>query len=138
MDDLLLENGVWYDWATTGTGQASIKNLANEGDTNLEDTQPLGPSAAKLTTLDDIGDRANVGIFNPFPGLTVGDVFPSLNLGYFFYKASNPGQNLNAAAALKIAIYNPYCDPGVDCFGTLVYEPYVNGFGNTPPCRHVG
>lgn len=132
-DDADLVAGTWYDWFTTAGGAATISDLTGMGG-DLETNQPLPPGAGLLTTELDNADRANVGVFDLLG--SPGDVFPSLEIDYWFHKASNPGQNLNAAAALKMEIYDPVCgDPasGGDCFGTLIYEPYVNGFGNHPP-----
>ena len=127
-----LVSGTWYNWFSTGAGVPAVVSLAGQGGT-LEANQPLPIGAALLLTQAANSDRTNVGVYDVLGG-TVGDVFPTLNLAYEFYKKSNPGQNLNAAAALKLEVYNPTCDdtPGGDCFATLIWEPYQNGFGNFP------
>lgn len=132
-DEADLVPGTWYAWFITGTGAATTTDLTGVGG-DLETNQPLPNGAALLTTEFDNADRSNVGVYDLL-GATVGDVFPTLEMGYDFLKASNPGQNANAAASLKLEIYNEAChdpDSGVDCYGTLIYEPYVNGFGNEP------
>lgn len=123
-----------YDWFTTVAGTSSIAFPAPSGP-----GAPVFFGAGLLTTTDDDQDRANAGIFL---GQKVDDFFnEDLELGYWFYKA-DPGtvvpQNLNAAASLKIEVFNPCCeadtciDGTTDCFGTLIYEPYLNGFDNEP------
>jgi hypothetical protein len=101
---------------------------------DLEFAQPLPIGAAKLTT--DLTDaaKAEVSVAGNFGVLN--DILDSLAVGYSWHKASNPGQNLNAAPSLKLTFFNSVCDqtPGTtpDCYATLVYEPYTNGFGNYP------
>jgi len=123
--------GTWYDWFTTNAGTSSVVSLSGMGGA-LEIAQPLPTGAARLTT-EVNADRANPGVYDLLG--TPADIFPTLGISYWFLKGSNAGQNLNAAAALKLEIVNPTCDDPAsagDCFGTLIYEPYVNGFGNHP------
>lgn len=132
VDPADLVSGTWYDWFTTNTGAASVESLTGLGG-NLENNQPLPTGAGYLTTEFDNADRANVGVYDTVGA--PGDVFSTLEIDYWFHKAANAGQNLNAAAALKLEIYNDTCDDPAsagDCYGVLVYEPYVNGFGNFP------
>lgn len=133
-DDADLVSFVWYDWFTTGTGVPSTVSLTGLGG-DLEANQPLPTGAALLTTELDNADRTNVGLFNIMGG-TVGEVVPTLTLGYDFYKAAHPSPaaNRNAAAALKLEIYNETCDEtaGGDCYATLIWEAYQNGYGNFP------
>lgn len=125
--------GVWFERDMRLGGTASTVDLTGAGG-NLENNQPLPVGAALLTTTFVNGDAANVGL----PGVLgqPGNEFPTLELAYSYHKASNPGQNLNAAVALKLEIFNATCDDELsagDCYGTLVFEPYVNGYGNFPP-----
>jgi hypothetical protein len=124
--------GVWYEGDVRPGGTASVANLSGVGG-NLENTQPLPIGAAKITTDLTNAAKAEVAVTNNY-GIAA-TIIPTLQLGYSWYKATNAGQNLNSAPSLKITFFNPVCDetPGGDCFATLVYEPYQNGFGNFPP-----
>lgn len=124
--------GVWFESDVRPGGTASIVDLTGVGG-NLEGAQPLPVGAAKLTTNFISGDdKAEVAVANSYG--TAGDIIPTLQVGYDWHKASNAGQNQNAAPSLKLTFYNAVCDetPGGDCYATLIYEPYQNGFGNFP------
>lgn len=119
--------GIWFENDIRLAGTAVIVDLTGSAG-NLETSQPFPPGAAQLTTTFDNGDKAEVGILNDFGSPDA--IFPSLSLSYDFFKATNPGQNLSAAPALKLTFFNAACDDPVsagDCFGTLVYEPTWNG-----------
>jgi len=123
--------GVWFKSDVRTGGNASIVDLTGVGG-NLETNQPLPIGAAKLTTDSTNAAKAEVAVTNDFGVLN--NIIGALAVGYSWHKAANPGQNPNAAPSLKLTFYNPICDetPGLDCFATLVYEPYTNGFGNFP------
>ncbi|MEX2493941.1 MAG: hypothetical protein WD425_19540 [Nitrospirales bacterium] len=124
--------GVWYEADVRTGGTASVSDLTGvEGD--LENNQPLPIGAAKLTTDLTNEAKAEVAIINNYGQADT--IIPTLEIGYSWHKASNAGQNLNAAPSLKLTFYNPVCDQTTseDCFATLVYEAYQNGFGNEPP-----
>jgi hypothetical protein len=124
--------GVWYEADVRPGGTASVSDLTGVGG-DLENNQPLPIGAAKLTTDLTNDAKAEVAITNNYGQTAV--IIPTLQIGYSWHKSSNVGQNLNAAPALKLTFFNPVCNetPGGDCFATLVYEPYQNGFGNFPP-----
>jgi hypothetical protein len=118
--------GVWYESNITAAGAAATVDLTGTGGT-LEGGQPLPIGAALLTTTTDNNDRANVGVFETYG--TPDDIFSTLSISYSYYKASNPGQNLAAAPALKLSFFNSLCDDPAsagDCFGLLVFEPTWN------------
>jgi hypothetical protein len=122
--------GVWYESNVTAAGVAAIVDLTGAGG-DLESNQPLPTGAARLTTTTDNNDRANVGVLDDFGQPQ--NTFSSLSLGYAYHKATNSGQNLFAAPALKLTFLNTTCDDPAsagDCFGTLVYEPTWNQPGN--------
>ncbi len=123
---------IWFENDVRQMGVASIVDLSGAGG-DLEADQPLPPGAALITTEFDNGDKAEVGVLEAF-GLPQ-DILTSLNVSYTFFKASNTGQNLFAAPAIKLTFFNPVCDDPVsagDCFGTLVYEPTWNGPTSSP------
>ncbi len=123
---------VWYENDVRFAGMAETIDLVGFGG-DLEANQPLATGAALLTTTFDNNDKAEVGVFDAY-GLP-GSIFGSLVISYSWHKASNAGQNLAAAPALKLTFSNALCDdPGSagDCFGTLVFEPTWNGPGSTP------
>ena len=131
-DDTNTDPGIWYENDVRLAGMASIEDLTGLGG-DLENNQPLPPGAALITTGFDNGDKAEVGVLDDY-GMP-NDITASLNVGYWFHKASNPGQNLFAAPAIKLTFFNPVCDDPAsagDCFGTLVYEPTWNGAGSSP------
>lgn len=123
--------GVWFESDVRTGGTASIADLTGVGG-DLETNQPLASGAAKLTTDLTNAAKAEVAVANSFG--TASAIIPTIEIGYSWHKANNANQNLNAAPALKLTFFNPVCDetPGGDCFATLVYEPYQNGFGNFP------
>lgn len=122
--------GVWFESDIRGDGEAAVVSLFGEGG-NLENAQPLPLGAARLITLDSNDDKAEVAVVDNYG--TVGDILSSFELAYSFYKASVPDTNAAAAPSIKLTISNPNCAEGVDCFGTLVYEPNWNGPGATSP-----
>ncbi|MDT7043612.1 hypothetical protein [Candidatus Nitronereus thalassa] len=123
--------GVWFESDVRIGGTASIADLTGLGG-DLETNQPLPNGAAKLTTDSTNPAKAEVAVANSFG--TASSIIPTIGIGYSWHKASNAGQNLNAAPSIKLTFFNPVCDEtiGGDCFATLVYEPYQNGFGNNP------
>lgn len=124
--------GVWEANDVRPGGEATIVELLGMGGA-LEGSQPLPTGAVRLTTDFSNPAKAEIGVFNNY-GLA-GDIIPSLQLAYDFFKASNPGQNIFAAPSLKLAFFNPSCDDPVsmgDCFGELVWEFYLQGNGNPP------
>jgi hypothetical protein len=125
--------GVWYEADMRYGGSGGVVDLAGLGGT-LEAGQPLPTGAARLTTPLMNTAKAEVGVANNFGVL--GDIINTLRVGYSWHKATVEGGNLNAAPSLKLTFYNPVCDQTSgavpDCYATLVYEPYMNGFGNFP------
>ena len=118
--------GVWFESNITAAGVATIVNLTGVGG-NLETNQPLPIGATRLTTTADNGDRANVGVLEDYGQPQ--NILSSLSLVYSSFKATNGTQNLSAAPALKLSIFNGVCDDAVsagDCFGVLVFEPTWN------------
>jgi len=118
--------GVWFMNDVRMAGTASIVDLTGIGGT-LDSGQPLPIGAAKLTTLYDNGDKAEVGVLDSYGKPQ--DIVATLKLAYSYYKASTPG-NAFAAPSIKLTFYNPVCDDPAsagDCFFTLTYEPYWNG-----------
>jgi hypothetical protein len=122
--------GVWFEFDVRPGGTAGVVDLTGSGG-DLENNQPLPIGSALITTDLTNAAKAEVGVANNY-GKAV-DIFPTLNLSYSFHKATNPGQNASAAPSIKLTIHNPGCGTGVDCFGTLVYESYVQGAGNPSP-----
>jgi hypothetical protein len=124
--------GVWYAADVRTGGSVGIVDLAGLGG-DLEAGQPLPTGAARLTTDLTNTAKAEVAVANNFGIL--GGIIDTIRVGYSWHKATTvEGANLNAAPSLKLTFYNPVCDetPGADCYATLVYEPYMNGFGNFP------
>ena len=123
--------GVWFESDVRTGGTASVAQLFGVGG-NLELFQPLPTGAGRLTTDATNVAKAEVSVANNFG--TLNSIVNTLGVAYSWHKATSAGQNLNAAPAIKLTFYNPVCDdtPGSDCFATLVYEPYTNGFGNFP------
>ncbi len=123
--------GVWYAASVLPGGAANVVSLAGVGG-NLETAQPLPNGAARITTDGTDAAKAEIAVPNNFG--TLNAIAGSLSVGYNWHKAFNLGQNQNAAPSIKLTFFNPVCDetPGGDCFATLVYEPYTNGFGNFP------
>lgn len=126
--------GVWFENDVRTGGTASIADLTGVTG-NLETAQPLPVGAAKITTDFTNDAKAEVGVGDNYG--TVAGILSTLQVSYAWHKAANAGQNLNAAPSLKLSFYNPSCvdasnNPGLDCFGALVYEAYQNGFGNHP------
>lgn len=126
--------GIWFENDVRPGGTASIADLTGLGG-DLETNQPLPNGAAKIITDFTTAAKAEVGVFDSYG--TVSAILSSLQVGYSWHKAANAGQNLNAAPSLKLSFHNPSCvdatnNPGLDCFGAFVYEPYQNGFGNNP------
>lgn len=119
---------VWYEFDMRFAGTASILDLTGAGG-DLENNQPLPVGAVQLTTGPDNQDKAEIGVNLP-PDFPAFFLFPEVELNYSYHKA-----NVGAPApapSLKITLWNPACPSGVDCFGTLVYEPYLQGAGNPP------
>ncbi len=126
--------GVWFENDVRPGGTASVADLTGTGG-DLETNQPLPIGAAKLTTDFTNAAKAEVGVGDAYG--QAGSILSTLQVAYSWHKAANPGQNLNAAPSIKLTFFNPSCvdatnNPGLDCFGALVYEPYQNGFGNNP------
>jgi hypothetical protein len=127
-------SGVWFENDVRPGATASVSDLTGiSGD--LETNQPLPIGAAKLTTDFTNEAKAEVGVADAYG--QAGSVLTSLQVAYSWHKAANVGQNPNAAPSIKLSFFNPSCidatnNPGLDCFGALVYEPYQNGFGNNP------
>lgn len=127
--------GVWFENDVRFGGTASVADLTGLGG-NLENSQPLQVGAAKITTrLGENPDKAEVGVLDSYG--TVAGILSTLQVTYSWHKATNGTQNQNAAPSLKLSFFNPACvdttnNPGLDCFGALVYEAYQNGFGNFP------
>lgn len=122
--------GVWEENDTRTGGTAGIVELIGEGG-NLENNQPLPDAAVKLTTDFTNAAKAEIGVYNDY-GLA-GDIIPTLQLAYDFFKATNPGQNASSSPSLKLAFYNPTCVDAAsagDCYGELVWEYYWQGAGN--------
>jgi hypothetical protein len=122
--------GVWFENDVRTGGTASITDLTGLGG-DLEINQPLPSGAAKITTNFTNAAKAEVGVAADYG--TVAAILASLEVGYSWHKAANSGQNSSAAPSLKLTFFNPVCDDPAsagDCYGTLVYEPYQNGFGN--------
>jgi hypothetical protein len=119
--------GIWYQVDVRPGGMASTEDLTGSGG-NLEAEQPLPVGAAKLTTDSTNAAKAEVGVADGYGPAE--DILPSLELHYSYHKATNEGQNLAAAPSIKLALSKLGCAEGVDCFGTLVYEPYLNQSGN--------
>lgn len=125
-----LTPGVWEENDVRTGGTASIVNLLSLGG-DLAANQPLPIGAVQVTTDFTNTAKAEIGVYNDY-GLA-GDIIPSLQLGYDFFKASNPGQNLAASPSLKLAFFNSVCtDPNSagDCYGELIWEAYQQGGGN--------
>lgn len=116
---------VWYENDVRFDGTASIVDLTGQGG-NLESNQPLPIGAALLTTGASNTDKAEVGVTDSY-GLAPSMFNDStLSLQYEYYKDSTNDGNAFAAPSIKLTLYNPGCGVGVDCFGTLVYEPTWN------------
>lgn len=126
--------GVWFDLFLNDQGASTTVDLTGLGGA-LEIDQPAPVGCALISTVTGV-DRVNVGYREDFGHPT--QTFPSMLLGYSTHKASNPGQNANAAPSLKLEVFNfESCPLLDDCYGTLVFEPYRNqpGFvgGSVPP-----
>ena len=118
---------VWFEFGTCDGGTTSIVNLTGAGG-DLENLQPLPVGAALLTTDGNTNSKAEIGVL--LPPLLANPVLPLAELDYSYHKV-----NVGAPApapSIKITLWNPACPSGGDCFGTLVYEPYVQGAGNPP------
>lgn len=125
-----LTPGVWEANDVRPGGTAAIVNLMGLGG-DLAANQPLPIGAVELTTNFTNAAKGEIGVYNDY-GLA-GDIIPSLQVAYDFFKASNPGQNLAGAPSLKLAFYNSVCTDPIsagDCYGELVYEPYWQGASN--------
>ncbi len=118
---------VWFEFAVVSGGTASIVDLTGAGG-DLENLQPLPVGAALLTTDGTNASKAEIGII--LPSLLAAPIFPFAELGYSYHKVS--GGPPAAAPSIKITLWSQTCPFGGDCFGTLVYEPYVQGAGNPP------
>lgn len=123
--------GVWFEADVRPGGTASVADLTGLGG-NLQADQPIPVGAAKLTTDNTNEAKAEVSVGSNYGVLN--DIVSTLAVGYSWHKAANAGQNQNAAPSIKLTFFNSVCNdtPGGDCFATLVYEPYMNGFGNFP------
>lgn len=114
----------WYQFDTRPGGSATIVDLTAQGG-NLENNQPLPTGAARLETDATNAAKAEIAVSDAY-GI-VSDILSSFELSYSYYKAS--GGAPAPAPSIKLTFFNePYNDvDGQDGFGTLVYEPYLNG-----------
>lgn len=124
----LSPDGIWYESDVRTGGAAAIVDLTGTSG-NLESNQPLPVGAAKITTDFTNAAKAEVAVNNNFG--TVQSILGTWKVSYYYYKASNAGQNLTAAPSIKLTFFNPLCLASSDCYGTLVYEPSWNGL-NAP------
>jgi hypothetical protein len=96
--------GVWYEVDVDAGGAAATGDLSGLGG-GLEDDQPLPIGAAVLTTGASDDDKAEVGV--PAAYGTAGDVLSSLELFYWYFKATRADeQNLFAAPSIKLTFWN--------------------------------
>lgn len=116
----------WVESDVRGAGTAGVVDLTGQGG-NLENNAPLPTGAAKLTTGNVNGDKAEVGIAGDFG--TVGSfVNGAGTLSYDFYKSSTD-TNLSAAASIKLTVLDGNTNEA-DGYTTFVYEQYLNVPGN--------
>ncbi len=114
----------WFESDMRGNGTASIVSLIGLGG-NLENNAPLPTGSALLTTGADNGDKAEVAVTDTWG--TASAIFPSLDVGYSYYKDSTGDLNAFAAPAIKLSFLGTHPTDG---FVTLVYEPTWNQPGN--------
>ena len=114
--------GDWCVSLLTGTSTATLVDLTGAGG-NLETNAPLPTGAARLATGPTNPDRAEAATGLGFDATTF---LGNAALGYSYYKEAIPGGNAAAAPSMKLAIASSSCSPGQDCFGQLIFEPYLN------------
>lgn len=108
----------WMPTDVRTGGTAGIVDLTGAGG-NLENNQPAGPSAVRLTTDSTNAAKAEVGIAGNFG--KVSDILNSnFGLSYSWYDTGGGA----AAPSIKLAFKN--YDPTYvgDSYGQLIYEPY--------------
>ena len=100
-------------------GTADIVNLSGAGG-NLENNQPAGPGAVRLTTDSTNAAKAEVGIAGDF-----GKVSDILNGNFALSYSWFDTGGAVAAPSIKLAFYDSsYAGDG---YGQLIYEPYAQG-----------
>lgn len=110
----------WYLSDMRLAGTASIVDLAGLG----------GNGAAKLTTGNATGDKAEVGTFGNF-GLA-STLLRDITIGYEYYKQSVTDGNIFAAPSIKLTLSTT--GGTGDNYGSLIYEPNWNiGAGSIAP-----
>lgn len=132
-DAAYTSNGNWYQSNTASGGTVGTVNLTGQGG-NLENNQPIGPGAAKVTTNNTDASAAEVAVRDSYG--TAGNILSSLKVHYAYYKeaVAAPNANVFAAPSLKLSFFNPTyaATPGNDGFVTLIYEQYWQTGTPTP------
>lgn len=109
-------------WRSTDTrpgGDFEIVDLAGMGG-NLENNQPAGTGAVKLTTDSTNAAKAEVGVVKDFG--KVSDILNgNFSLSYSWFDTGGAV----AAPSLKLAFYS--ASFAGDGYGQLIYEPYAQG-----------